>query len=897
MSEELVTSVQEMLNEEKWTRATISNYTKNNFLELAATLAKAREENCIQEVKAVCDEHLTHTKNSIIALYLSGMLGLKLKALDNSALVNLITIFLDNHKNNIVIFLCESILVEDETNKFPLKTFANCYKEDNNEKIWSIYETIVRIDFEEADMAKILAEHYEKEGLSEDAIDYFKKALLRYVTRKSVNQIKEIWTKLVSMIPEEIDFFYLVQRKIAKTISEDKSALLMQELYVFYKDAKNWNVAIDILKLVLTIDEKDSWARKEIVDCFRGKYAEHSQLEEYIRVSNLTQSWRNVFEAISDFEKHIAFDAKNYVFHRSWGVGIIRTVEGDEISINFGKKYGIRQMSLKMAVDALQPLQNDHIWVLKATKSKEALAKKVKEDKAWALKTIIKSFGNNCDFKRVKAELVPGILEAGQWTSWSTSARKILETDATFGVNPNDISMYTVRERAISQEEKLSNEFKAQKQFFARIDILMKFTSDADTESDLFADMFSYFTGYLRAFSNVNEQILAAFLVVRRITAAHPHLDPGIQYTFAQLFAEIENPNAMYSALKDTKNTFLRKDFLSCIKTLLSDWADVYIRLFPTVLQGDMLTALIAEGHISKVKQLVVNCFENYRDYREAVIFFFKECQEEEWFNEVNISYEKQIITLIHIIDLTYREIANHRDTTENRKINRQIQVLLFKNDTLLNYFMKSDVDTITRLYTLIDDVKDLDPSIKMNMRNKILEKNPGFKFFGTEEKTVATKGLIVTSKMYESKKQQLDHITSVEIPANSKEIGEALALGDLRENAEYKAAKERQAQLNVMATRLQDEIERAQIFDPTTITTIRISFGTTVILQNNSTGEKEEYTILGPWESDPDNKIISYMSPFGNAILNGKVGEKISFTINERDFEYTVVSIEAASF
>ncbi|HOE07568.1 MAG TPA: transcription elongation factor GreA [Treponemataceae bacterium] len=897
MSEELVTSVQEMLNEEKWTRATISNYTKNNFLELAATLAKAREENCIQEVKAVCDEHLTHTKNSIIALYLSGMLGLKLKALDNSALVNLITIFLDNHKNNIVIFLCESILVEDETNKFALRTLADCYKDDNNEKIWSIYETIVRIDFEEADMAKILAEHYEKEGLGDDAVDYFKKALLRYVTRKSVNQIKEIWTKLVIMIPEEIDFFYLVQRKIAKTISEDKSALLMQELYVFYKDAKNWNVAIDILKLVLTIDEKDSWARKEIVDCFRGKYAEHSQLEEYIRVSNLTQSWRNVFEAISDFEKHIAFDAKNYVFHRSWGVGIIRTVEGDEISINFGKKYGIRQMSLKMAVDALQPLQNDHIWVLKATKSKEALAKKVKEDKAWALKTIIKSFGNNCDFKRVKAELVPGILEAGQWTSWSTSARKILETDATFGVNPNDISMFTVRERAISQEEKLSNEFKAQKQFFARIDILMKFTSDADTESDLFADMFSYFTGYLRAFSNVTEQILAAFLVVRRITAAHPHLDPGIQYTFAQLFAEIKNPNTMYSALKDTKNTFLRKDFLSCIKTLLSDWADVYIRLFPTVLQGDMLTALIAEGHISKVKQLVVNCFENYRDYREAVIFFFKECQEEEWFNEVNISYEKQVITLIHIIDLTYREIANHRETTENRKINRQIQVLLFKNDTLLNYFMKSDVDTITRLYTLIDDVKDLDPSIKMNMRNKILEKNPGFKFFGTEEKTVVTKGLIVTSKMYESKKQQLDHITSVDIPANSKEIGEALALGDLRENAEYKAAKERQAQLNVMATRLQDEIERAQIFDPTTITTIRISFGTTVILQNNTTGEKEEYTILGPWESDPDNKIISYMSPFGNAILNGKVGEKINFTINERDFEFTVVSIEAASF
>ena len=135
----------------------------------------------------------------------------------------------------------------------------------------------------------------------------------------------------------------------------------------------------------------------------------------------------------------------------------------------------------------------------------------IKGDKAWALKVIIKSFGNNCDFKRIKAELVPTILTPGEWTSWNTGARKVLENDPTFGVNPNDISMYTVRDRAISQEEKLSNEFKAQKQFFMRIDILMRFAEDADPESELFADIFSYFTGYLRAFSSVNEQTIAAF--------------------------------------------------------------------------------------------------------------------------------------------------------------------------------------------------------------------------------------------------------------------------------------------------------------------------------------------------------------------------------------------------
>jgi len=895
MSEALISSVQEMLNEEKWTRATISNYTKNHFLELSAVVEKAKEQNVISEVKEICDEHLAHSKNSIIALYLSGMLGLKLKSLDNSALSALVTIFVDNHKNSIVIFLCKAILEEEETNKFALRILADAYKEENSEAIWEIYEQIVRIDYEEADIAKLLAEQYEKEGKRDDAIDYYKKALLRYVNKKSVNQLKEIWTKLVDLIPEEIDFFYLVQRKIAKTINADKSALLMQELYTYYKDSKDWNTAIDILKLVLSIDEKDGWARREIVDCFKEKYADHSQLDEYIKISNLTQNWRNVFEAISDFEKHISFDTKNFVFHRSWGVGIIRKVESDEIEINFGRKFGVRSMSLKMAVDALQPLHGEHIWVLKATQSREELAKKAKEDKVWMLKTIIKSFNNNCDFKRIKAELVPGILEQSQWTSWSTAARKILETDASFGVNPNDISLYTVRDRAISQEEKLSNEFKAQKQFFARIDILMKFLADADISSELFTEMFSYFVGFLRAINIVNEQTLASFLVVKRIVAQHPHLDPGITFTFAQLFEELENPNASYLALKDTKNTFLRKDFLSSIKSLLPNWSDIYIRLFPTVLQIDLLNALISAGHVEKVKQMSINCFDNYKDYREAAIFFFSECQEEEWFTDV--PYEKQLITMINIIDLTFREIANQRDTTLNRKINKQVQNLLFKKNTLLEYLLENDTDTITRLYTVINDIRDLDPAIKSNLRNKIMEKHTDFKFYGAEEKTIVAKGLIVTSKMLEVKKQQLEHIATVEIPENSKEIGEAMALGDLRENAEYKAAKEKQVQLNAQATRLQDEIDRAQIFDPTTLTTIRVSFGTMVRLKNNKTNEEEQYTILGPWESDPDNNVISYMSPLGNAFLGAKEKEKLDFVINQRDCSYTVLSISEAEF
>ncbi len=908
MAEELIKTVQEMLKEETWTRAAIGNYTKEKITELAGIVEKARNENCVNELQAVCDEQLSHSKDSIIALYISGMISLQKGTLDNTPLVTLVDIFQKNHKESVVTYLCDNILADDPNNKFALRTLAEFYRASGDEKVWEYYSKIVKIDFEEAELAKALAEHYESLNDMENAVEYYKKAILRFITAGNMNMIKEMWSKLVQLIPQEIDFFQLVKRKIAKTLGESKTDVLLQELYYWYKDNKKWDIAISLLKEYLAIDQKDIWARKEIVDCYKGKFNGHSHLEDYIRSSNLSQNFRNVFEAINDFEKHIAFDVKSFVYHRAWGVGIIRKVENDTLTINFGSKAGIKEMSLKMAVSALTPLAKDHIWVLKAKNyvvvngEKVELAKRVKEDKEWALRTIIKSFGNSCDFKKIKAELVPSILKESEWTSWNTAAKKILETNSTFGVNPNDISQYIVREHEISIEEKLANEFKAQKAFFARIDILMKYMNREETDktSELFAEMFNYFAAFVKTFDSsdgtikVTEQIVASYLVVQSIAAVNKHFANTSKSTFQAIYDKIEDPREMYESLKDTKNTSLRHDFLMNIK-LLPDWSDEYIKLFPTVLSGDMLTTLINSGFTEKVQKLAVACFENCRDFRYAVLYLFENCQNEEWFKNCGIPYERQLITLIQLIELTFREINNHVNSTENKKINKKATDLLFEHDTLVNYMFANDEQTVNRMYTLINDLTDIDPSYKAQLRIKIMEKYPDFKFHVTEEKASQPKGMLVTAKKLEEKKALLEKIQTVDIPENAREISEARAQGDLKENAEYKAAKEHQHWLNEQATKLQSELNRAVIFDPTTITTAMISFATVVTLHNNDTNADEVYTILGPWESDPDNNVVSYMAPFGNAIMDKKVGEAVKFSINDHQYSYTVKSIAPA--
>lgn len=898
---ELVQSVQDMLKEETWTRATISNYTQNNLKEFANIVEKAHSENCADEIYDICQEHLSHSKDSIIALYICGILDLQKGSLDNSSLVTLVDIFKNNHKEPIVTYLCESILEDDPNNKFALRTLAEGYRAEGNEKYWDLYAQIVKIDFEEADLARLLAEHYEEAGDVDMTVSYYKKAILRYINNSNYNAIKEVWSKLIQYIPQEIDFFQLLRRKISKQMGDIRTTTLMQELYNWYKDnapskKEYWDVAITILKQNLEVEPKDIWARKEIADCFRGKYKEHSHLEEYIRTSNLTQSYRNVFEAINDFEKHIAFDKGSYVFHRNWGVGRIRKLEGDTLTINFGRIVGIKEMKLSMAVTALKPLAKDHIWVLKATMQKEDLIKSVKADKAETLKIIIRSFDNNCDFKRIKAELVPSILTPGEWTSWNSAAKKILETDSSFGVNPNDISMYTVRDGNISPEEKISNEFKAQKQFFARADLLVKFfeSDDTDNSSELFAEMYSYFTGYLKNISKVNEQVLASYLLVRSISAIDKQFAFPVKETFAEIYNRIEDPKEIYLLLKDSKSTHFKEDFIRCIK-LLPNWNEEYVKLFPIVLKEELLNDLIKEGHVEDVQKLVRTSFEAFKDFRETVLFFFKECQDKDWFNEAGVSYEKQLITLINIIELTFREINNHVNSTENKKINKNATDLLFKTDAIFNYMFANGEDAVKKMYTLIDDISDIDPSYKALARNKILEKYPDFKFRVSEEKKQQSVGLIVTAKKLAEKKAEVDEIQNVLIPKNAAEVADAKAKGDLKENQEYKSAKEEQHFLNLKLTNLQNELNRAVVFDPTTSTTAIISFGTVATLKDNQTGNEETYTILGPWESDPDNNVISYMAPFGDAILNKKVGDVLQFTINEHKYDYTVKNISKA--
>ena len=893
MSDLVVSKVNELLNEEKWTRATLNSYTISNFNELDTLIESAGNSEIGYEVKEACDEHLIHTRNSIIALYISGIIALSRQVIDDSNLIKIINIFTDNHKWNIVEFLCNRILSYGE-NKFALRTLSECYDHENEkEKKYEIWKRLIKVDYEEADIVRYLAENEEAESNIDTAVEYYKRAIHRYINKKLFSNVKDVWQKLVTLIPDETDFFFHIEKKVSKINSTERASQLLDDLYDAHKKKEQWQKCISILKRILYYDSKNISARREITESFRQMYKDHSNLEEYIRLSNLNQSWRNVHDAIGDFEKHISVDEGTFVSHRSWGIGLIREIKGNNIIIDFAKKRG-HEMSLKMAVSALTSLKKEHVWVLKSVWPKEKLHDVVKNNVAWALKMVIKSFDNTANMKQIKAELVPSILTAGEWSTWSTEARKQLKTDPSFGNVPEKIDFFVVRDTPMSFDEKTYNRFKAERGYFGKLKILKEFLDHSDPESEYFGEIFNYFTAFLKGDSNTNEYVVSSFLIITRIVGIYPFLNPGISFEFKDLLSNIEDIESIFAVIEDSD---LKQEFLKATKANFDEWPELFVKLFPYHLSRYIIEILSEEKYTDLLKDLYARALYQYKDKREAFIWLARNTEKSLWDSDYGIIFEKVLIGMIHLLDISFREINNKREVSFNRKINKQILNFLFKEKYLPEHLETSDEESLNRIFSLVNDVKDLDPSVKLELKSTILSRFPDFRFHGDEEKEKVSRGLIVTRKSFEEKQTKLQHILEVEIPLNSKEIGAAIEMGDLKENAEYKAGKEKQELLNIAVSKIKEDLEKASIFNSNEVDPSSISFGTEVKLFNMKTDKEEVFTFFGPWESDPAEHCISYLSPFGNKLWRHKKGDKVCFEINERDYRYRVDKITAKVF
>ena len=149
-----------------------------------------------------------------------------------------------------------------------------------------------------------------------------------------------------------------------------------------------------------------------------------------------------------------------------------------------------------------------------------------------------------------------------------------------------------------------------------------------------------------------------------------------------------------------------------------------------------------------------------------------------------------------------------------------------------------------------------------------------------------------ITKEGYERLKEELNRLKTVERPENIQAIEEARAHGDLSENAEFEAAKDRQGFIEGRINELSFKISSADVIDPETLSSDTVVFASRVILENIDTEESVEYQIVGPDESDIEKGMISVSSPLGMAILGKREGDEITVQAPGGKRSYELVEI-----
>ncbi|MFN3395939.1 MAG: transcription elongation factor GreA [Thermodesulfovibrionales bacterium] len=149
-----------------------------------------------------------------------------------------------------------------------------------------------------------------------------------------------------------------------------------------------------------------------------------------------------------------------------------------------------------------------------------------------------------------------------------------------------------------------------------------------------------------------------------------------------------------------------------------------------------------------------------------------------------------------------------------------------------------------------------------------------------------------ITPEGYRRLQEELDRLLKVERPRNIQAIAEARAHGDLSENAEYHAAKERQSFIEGRIQELQAKLALAEVIDPSKINQSRIAFGAKVKVIDVEADEEYVFFLVGPDETDVKSGKISVTSPVGRALLGKEVGDVVTIKAPARTIEYEILEI-----
>jgi transcription elongation factor GreA len=596
---------------------------------------------------------------------------------------------------------------------------------------------------------------------------------------------------------------------------------------------------------------------------------------------------------VSSRTKLEAMAPGNYCLHRSWGFGKIVDYDAaaGKIIIDFEDGSQGQAMAPAFCVDKLDVLKPTDILVRSRIEA-DVINEMIKKEPADLICEIISASNDQAMMATEIERVLSRVIGPIKYKKWWTATKKVLVKDPRIGVPVKKSDPYIFRSEPVKPEEEILEQFHATKNPKQKILLGEKLFALSENISVVREEM-----------PKILAELTDAIQNAKSLSQADRLHGVWVRNNLARdLHEDVEELEPSSASILDSTNDYSQ---------LAADLPSLYFKRYI-----DLIRRTYPDKWQSMVEDLLRNSSGKFTS--ECINFMLEHEMNERisfcldrWLNEQTIKgpllfwvvknrnskkYSSIINPLVTPRLLAAMFYAIDYESLQNASTRRIPLADLLSDDIELipNLLADANVETARDLAQTLLLNQGFENLTKKSLLARFIKKFPTIQSLLAGEAATSSEDdvLIVSQSSFNTAKAEYEDLLAVKIPENKEAIVTAREHGDLKENSEYKMARQDQDMLLSRKNELEVDLSRARITDFTEANAENIGIGSIVELKEGSTGKKHKYAILGAWDSDPKNNVLSYKTPLAQQLLGKEKGAVASTKIGGNEEEWTILSI-----
>lgn len=701
---EILTELQHLLDNDAIVRPSPANISLKDLGDQHSLIEKLSDD--FNEATSLIETYLQKNNHSVLALYILTILQVK-NGLDfKLSCARLVQLFSEVQKTSHVVFLAREILKYVES-LYALNILISHIDNHSLEEQLEIYERVLKQDITNYNLCIKIAKLKQKFDLPQEAYRYYKMAFYRALEAKNQKDIVSIWENLISLDPGDLNFFLDNGRKIVKFFSKENSQLIFQKLFnhYFHSRVEHLDACLTLLKELIRLNENNHEYRQKVITLYKEKYHGHSKFQEIILFTNINKPWKKLTDQIELFEKLIQFDIGTYVYHNSFGYGVIRKinmpvikkpeqVDATQLFIDFKSKKNHR-MTLRIALNSLNICSSDNLHALKLFN--EDKLKIIKEGNVKNLLTsIFNTSAKPISSNDIKALLVPMLYEQKDWLEqWRKMKQSINQSDEFELKN----KLYGFKTLDRSYKEELLKNFSGSNSVLSKLkiaDIFLLNFGVSDNEANVILDNLLNLLKEKEKKSGEEKQKILILTYLNYFQHQHHQ---QFQIDFTKALAEADG-GAICSLFDELPSNALKQSLIDltllCFSTKTSDYSSdtthIALDLFftpNTQAKAYILDQLQKKNAFHLLDKIIVTAFNQEQKNPKHFLIVVKHVLHH---NRDKLSYNKIKLfdNLVDLLDKSYKDMNFSKGNVEAKWLFQQVHSLLFDDSTFFNFLRTS---------------------------------------------------------------------------------------------------------------------------------------------------------------------------------------------------------------